>query len=300
VIQNKERPVFFGKKAGSGMTGYHFTDEVREVLSGARTESIRLRHEYVGTEHILLSLSRQESGAAGAILRELRVKPADIRSVIHDTVKTGNASVSGTSELPYTSRSKKVLELAMTAARNLGDNYVGSEHILLGMIDEGKGIAAQVLSNAGATAERTGEALLRLRGELDSAPEASFEFQVDDTSEQSIYEQIVAQAQEAVATGKLQPGERLPTVRQLADELDIAPGTVARAYSELERLGVVITEGKRGTRVAERERPAIPQSERPAMLVGLLRPVVVAAFHLGATGPELREALDVAMKDIYK
>jgi len=292
--------VFFGKKAGSGMTGYNFTEEVREVLSGARTEATRLRHEYVGTEHILLSLTRKEDGAAAALFQALRASPADMRSVIHETVKVGTGPATGSTDLPYTSRSKKVLELAMTAARNLNDNYVGTEHILLGMINEGKGIAAQVLVNADVTAERVGEALLRLRGEIEGAAEAVFEFQIDDSSEHSIYEQIVAQAQEAVATGKLRPGERLPTVRELADVLDIAPGTVARAYSELERLGVVVTEGKRGTRVAERERPAIPQSERPAMLVGLLRPVIVAAFHLGATAPELRQALDGAMKDIYK
>jgi ATP-dependent Clp protease ATP-binding subunit ClpC len=281
------------------MTGYNFTDEVRDILSGARNEALQMRHEYCGTEHILLSLLRHETGAAAAVLQELRIGMTDTRKLVLQIVKEGSGVVA-TNDLPYTSRSKKVLELSMTAARNLDDNYVGSEHVLLGLINEGKGIAAQVLFDVGATAVRVGEAVLRIRGEVESAPEASFDFQIDDASEQSIYEQIVAQAQEAVATGKLQPGERLPTVRQLADELDIAPGTVARAYSELERLGVVITEGKRGTRVADRERPAIPQSERPAVLVGLFRPVVVAAYHLGATAPELRDALDVAMKDIFK
>jgi DNA-binding transcriptional regulator YhcF (GntR family) len=99
--------------------------------------------------------------------------------------------------------------------------------------------------------------------------------------------------------GDLKPGDRLPTVRHLADKLDIAPGTVARAYGELERLGVVVTEGARGTRVAQRERPPMPASERPQTLVGLLRPVAVAGFHLGASAPELRAALEDAMKDIF-
>jgi len=103
----------------------------------------------------------------------------------------------------------------------------------------------------------------------------------------------------AVATGQLRPGDRLPTVRQLADDLDIAPGTVARAYGELERLGILVTEGARGTRVAEQQKPLVPDAERPNTLVGLLRPVAVAAFHLGASADELRAALDEAMKGIY-
>jgi GntR family transcriptional regulator len=88
-------------------------------------------------------------------------------------------------------------------------------------------------------------------------------------------------------------------VRRLAEELDIAPGTVARAYSELERLGVVVTEGARGTRVAKQPKTPLPEAERPETLEGLLRPVAVAAFHLGATGEELRDALDRAMHGIF-
>jgi DNA-binding transcriptional regulator YhcF (GntR family) len=105
--------------------------------------------------------------------------------------------------------------------------------------------------------------------------------------------------QEAVATGVLLPGDRLQPVRQLADELDIAPGTVARAYSELERLGVVVTEGARGTRIAPRTEAQSPSTERVETLTGLLRPVVVAAFHLGATAPSLRSALESAMSGIF-
>lgn len=297
--------MIFGKKARQlkdrlGMTGYNFTDEVRLVLARSRTEAHRLRHDYVGTEHLLLALIGDADGAGVAVLNELDVQPEEIRRLLDEVVKKGTASIAADQGLPYTSRSKKVLELAMTAARNLGDDYVGSEHLLLGLINEGRGIAAQVLADRGATAERAGTAVLQMRREIEDTTDSGFRFEIDDRSrELSIYEQLVAQAKEAVATGKLSPGDRLPTVRQLADELDIAPGTVARAYSELERLGVVITEGKRGTRVAGPARPVISDSERPITLVGLLRPVVVAGFHLGATAPELRQALDSAMKDIF-
>lgn len=123
--------------------------------------------------------------------------------------------------------------------------------------------------------------------------------ELDDTSERTIYEQIVEQVREGIATGRLRPGERLPTVRELADQLGIAPGTVARAYSELERQSIVVTQGARGTRVAERSGPGVAAAERPEILVGLLRPTAVAAFHLGATADELRAALAAAMRDIY-
>lgn len=123
--------------------------------------------------------------------------------------------------------------------------------------------------------------------------------QLDDNSERTIYEQIVAQVQEAIATGRLAAGDRLPTVRELADQLGIAPGTVARAYSELERGNIVISQGVRGTRVAGRPKPALDPLARPVNLAGLLRPAAVAAFHMGATAEQLRAALDDAMKDIF-
>ncbi|HEU0014716.1 MAG TPA: GntR family transcriptional regulator [Longimicrobium sp.] len=109
----------------------------------------------------------------------------------------------------------------------------------------------------------------------------------------------MAQITEHAATGELRPGERLPTVRQLADRLDVAPGTVARAYGELERRGVVVTEGARGTRIAERAGAAAGEGERSRTLAELLRPAAVSAFHLGASADELRAALETAMLGIF-
>lgn len=273
-----------------GFNAYNFTEDVRRALAGAREESFRLRHEYVGTEHILLGLLRDGANPAVRILQELRVDRAQVRAGIETVVKPGKAAPPGP-DLPYTSRAKKVLELAMTEARELNDAFVGAEHLLLGLLREEKGIAAQILASSGVTRERV---LAAMRGEASTA----FAIQIDDKSDQSIYEQIVARIQEGIATGALRPGDRIPTVRRLADDLDIAPGTVARAYSELERLGAVVTEGTRGTRVAPRARPGLSDSDRPPTLTGLLRPVVVAGFHLGATADELRAALELAMRDI--
>src|SRR5437667_429694 len=283
------------------MNGYNFTDRVRKVLQMAREEAARLHHEYVGTEHILLGLIREREGVAAAVLTNLNVDLEEIQQKIEETVKKGKAAAAAGPDLPYTSRAKKVLELAMNEANELNHRYVGTEHLLLGLLREDKGIAAQVLTEAGVTIERARAETLRILGDHASAaerPMSGFAVRIDDSADRSIHEQIVAQVQEAVATGTLRPGDRLPPVRHLADQLDIAPGTVARAYSELERRGIVVTDGARGTRVAERPRTPVAARNRPENLVGLLRPVVVAAFHLGATAEELRRALEEAMRGI--
>ena len=287
----------FRRKPGSG--GHNFTDRVRRVLQMAREESARLHHEYVGTEHILLGLIRDGGGVALAVLTNLGADPGLLRRRIEETVERGRAEPQAGAELPYTSRAKLVLELAMSEARELNHPFVGTEHLLLGLLREEKG-AARVLVAAGVTLEQARAETLRLLGEGEGEPPTTpFLVRIDDASDRSIYEQIVAQVQEAVATGTLRPGERLPPVRQLADQLDIAPGTVARAYGALERLGVVVTDGARGTRVADRSGSRSRQKARPESLVGLLRPVAVAAYHLGATAEELRGALEEAMRDIF-
>jgi GntR family transcriptional regulator len=177
---------------------------------------------------------------------------------------------------------------------------VGAEQLLLGLLREENGIAAKVLTALGASLEGTRQGTIRGAAGGPAGTAARFRMVIDDASSQSIYEQIVARVQEAVATGGLAPGGRLPAVRRLADELDIAPGTVARAYAELERLGMVVTEGARGTRVAPRDRAASAARRANAeTLAGLLRPVAVAAFHRGLGADDLRAALEQAMDGIF-
>ena len=131
-------------------TGYNFTERVRRVLAMARDEAARLHHEYVGTEHLLLGLVAEGEGVGATVLQQLNVDLADIRSRVEEEVKSGDASHPVGSELPYTSRAKKVLELSMASARDLEHSYVGTEHLLLGLLREEKGIAAQVLTELGA------------------------------------------------------------------------------------------------------------------------------------------------------
>jgi ATP-dependent Clp protease ATP-binding subunit ClpC len=154
------------------MNGYNFTDRVRKVLQMAREEAARLHHEYVGTEHILLGLIREGEGVAAAVLTNLNVDLDDIQQKIEETVKKGKAAAAPGPDLPYTSRAKKVLELAMTEARELNHSYVGTEHLLLGLLREEKGIAAQVLTDAGVTLEQSRAETLRLLGS-DMPPAAS-------------------------------------------------------------------------------------------------------------------------------
>ena len=146
------------------MNGYNFTDRVRKVLQMAREEASRLHHEYVGTEHILLGLIREGEGVAAAVLQNLNVDLEEIQQKIEETVKKGKAAAAPGPDLPYTSRAKKVLELAMVEARELNHSYVGTEHLLLGLLREEKGIAAQVLTDAGVSLEQSRAETLRLLG----------------------------------------------------------------------------------------------------------------------------------------
>lgn len=286
---------------------YNFTEGCRKLLQSAREAAVELGDEFIGTEHMLLGALGD--GEVGLLLGRLGVQPTEVRSLLMNKLSGGRrepgtlAAVSrpwrrtklAPGELPYSSRAKKALELAMAEAREGRGDHVGSQHILIGLVREERGLAAQVLADLGVTLERARAA----RAGEEVEPRSRLRVTIDDASDRSIYEQIVAQVTEAVATGLLRPGERLPTVRQLADELDIAPGTVARAYSELERQKLVVTEGARGTRVAERAGTPPSDENRPETLTGLLRPVAVAAFHLGGTADELRAALEEAMRGIF-
>src|SRR5579864_5388103 len=146
------------------MNGYNFTERVRKVLAMAREEAARLHHEYVGTEHILLGLIREGEGVAAAVLQNMNVDLDEIQQKIEETVKKGKAAQTTGPDLPYTSRAKKVLELAMSEARELNHSYVGTEHLLLGLLREEKGIAAQVLTDTGVNLDAARAETLRLLG----------------------------------------------------------------------------------------------------------------------------------------
>ncbi len=142
---------------------YNFTDRVRRVLATAREEAIRLQHDYVGTEHILLGLVRQGDGVAAEVLRNLAADFEELLRLVEEQVKPGS-STTPIGELPYTTRAKKVLEYAMAEARELNHSYVGTEHLLLGLLREEKGLAARVLGNMDIGLEEARAEMLKLLG----------------------------------------------------------------------------------------------------------------------------------------
>ena len=135
------------------MQGYSFTEDLRKVLATAREEAIQLRHEYVGTEHILLAYTTPAESAAAQLLQRAGARPDEVRATIQQAIRPGLGATGTHQDLPYTSRAKKILELAMSETRERKHNYVGIENLLLGVIREEKGIAAQVLAQHGVTAD---------------------------------------------------------------------------------------------------------------------------------------------------
>jgi ATP-dependent Clp protease ATP-binding subunit ClpC len=125
-----------------------FTDRARRVVVLAQDEARRLDHNYIGTEHILLGLVQEGEGVAAQALESLGIGLAAVRHQVEETVGRGKEPPGG--HIPFTPRAKKVLELSLREALQLGHDYIGTEHILLGLIREGEGVAAQVLANLGA------------------------------------------------------------------------------------------------------------------------------------------------------
>src|SRR3954469_19108524 len=140
-----------------------FTDRARKVMQLANQEAQRFNHEYVGTEHVLLGLIKEGSGVAATVLRNMDVDLRKIRNEIEKIVQAGHEMVT-MGQLPQTTQAKKVNEYAIEEARNLNHNYVGTEHLLLGLLREQEGVAAQVLMNLNLKLDEVREEVLNLLG----------------------------------------------------------------------------------------------------------------------------------------
>src|SRR6186997_1236913 len=137
-----------------------FTDRARRVVVLAQEEARMLNHNYIGTEHILLGLIHEGEGVAAKALESLGISLEAVRSQVEEIIGQGGSSPSG--HIPFTPRAKKVLELSLRGALQLGHNYIGTEHILLGLIREGEGVAAQVLVKLGADLSRVRQQVIQL------------------------------------------------------------------------------------------------------------------------------------------
>ncbi|MBE3554478.1 MAG: ATP-dependent Clp protease ATP-binding subunit ClpC, partial [Thermicanus sp.] len=138
-----------------------FTERAQRVLSLAQEEAVRLGHNSIGTEHILLGLIREGDGIAAKALMSLGLSLEKIQDEVEALIGRGHEKPTNT---PYTPRAKKVIELSMDEARKLGHTYVGTEHILLGLIREGEGVAARVLNNLGISLNKARQQVLQLLG----------------------------------------------------------------------------------------------------------------------------------------
>ncbi len=139
-----------------------FTERAQQVLVLAQEEAKRLNHNFIGTEHILLGLVREGSGIAARALQNLEIDLARVRGEVEKIIGKGDKTL--TQGISYTPRAKKVIELAIEEGQNFGHNYVGTEHLLLGLLREGEGIAAQVLTNLGVDLKKVRREVVQLLG----------------------------------------------------------------------------------------------------------------------------------------
>ncbi|MGB1527372.1 MAG: Clp protease N-terminal domain-containing protein, partial [Miltoncostaeaceae bacterium] len=137
-----------------------FTERARQVVVLAQEEARTLKHNYIGTEHILLGLLREEEGLAARVLEGLEITVEEVRAQVIRIVGSGEEVTSG--QIPFTPRAKKVLELALREALSLGHNYIGTEHILLGLVRENEGVAARILADFDADSEKIRNEIIRM------------------------------------------------------------------------------------------------------------------------------------------
>ena len=138
-----------------------FTDRARQAVELAHDEAMRLNHSYIGTEHLLLGLVREGEGVAAQALEALGISLDGVRQQVEQIIGEGQQAPPP-GEIPYTPRAKKVLELSLREAKQLGHHYIGTEHLLLGLIREGHGVAAQVLTELGADLNRVRQQVIQL------------------------------------------------------------------------------------------------------------------------------------------
>jgi ATP-dependent Clp protease ATP-binding subunit ClpC len=181
-----------------------FTDRARKVMALANQEAQRFNHEYVGTEHVLLGLVKEGQGVAANVLHNLQVDLKKIRLEVEKIVKSGPNMVT-MGKLPQTPRAKKVIEFAIEEARNLGHNYVGTEHLLLGLLREHDGVAAQVLMNLGLKLEDVRTEVLNILGASQEAEGAAQEEERRGKSKTPALDSFGRDLTQLAVEGKLDP-----------------------------------------------------------------------------------------------
>ncbi len=179
-----------------------FTDRARRVVVLAQEEARMLNHNYIGTEHILLGLIHEGEGVAAKALESLGISLDAVRQQVEEIIGQGQQAPSG--HIPFTPRAKKVLELSLREALQLGHNYIGTEHILLGLIREGEGVAAQVLVKLGADLNKVRQQVIQLlNGYQSKEPAGTASESAPSTS--LVLDQFGRNLTQSAREGKLDP-----------------------------------------------------------------------------------------------
>jgi ATP-dependent Clp protease ATP-binding subunit ClpC len=177
-----------------------FTDRARKVLTLAQDEAQRFNHNYIGTEHLLLGLVREGEGVAARVLENMNVELPKVRTAVEFIIGRGDRPVVG--EVGLTPRAKRVIELAIDEARRLGHNYIGTEHLLLGLVREGEGIAAGVLESLGVNLDKVRHEVIRVLSQSSSAAPAQ---ESKRASKTPTVDQLGINLTDAARAGKLDP-----------------------------------------------------------------------------------------------
>ena len=221
-----------------------FTDRARRVVVLAQEEARHLDHDYIGTEHILLGLIHEGEGVAATSLESLGISLEAVRAQVEEIIAQGPSAPTG--HIPFTPRAKKVLELSLREALGLGHNYVGTEHILLGLIREGDGVAAQVLVKLGADLARVRQQVVQVLSGYAGGEDVGARMRLvrmtvpDDLRE--VEEQLAQVRQKKEAAIQAQDFEKAATLRDQEEQLLTRLAERERAWTAGVDLEAVIEE----------------------------------------------------------
>ena len=241
-----------------------FTERARQVVVLAQDEARALKHNYIGTEHILLGLLREEEGLAARVLESLDITVEEVRAQVARIVGQGDEVTTG--QIPFTPRAKKVLELALREALSLGHNYIGTEHILLGLVRENEGVAARILLDFDADAEKIRNEIIRMlsgpgrrQGPGGAAAPAG-----EKSKSSKLLDQFGRNLTKQSRRGQARPGRRPPDRDRARDADPVAPHEEQpradrRARRRQDRR-------RRGPRRAHRHEPGAGAAEEQADL----------------------------------
>ncbi len=280
-----------------------FTDRARKVMGLARQEAQRWNHDYIGTEHILLGLVREGAGVAASTLQNLDIDPKRICEEVERRVSRGKTMVT-MGQLPFTPNAKRVLELSLEEASNLGHTYIGTEHVLLGLIREHEGIAAQVLRSLEVNVEQVRAEVLDLLGAepgLEPAPGGGGRLTtipLDLVPERLFAPDAVRAVERAIQSGGLHGAILTPAHLLLGTALGLLPpGRGPRVAAEFDATDVAACVEKHlATSCPPPDRPSTRVSLTPAATRVLGR-AILEAGRAGRTQARIEELFLALLED---